>query len=118
MNRVDIQHRSCRRAFTFVEFLVVIAILSILGAMIPLAIHTAHENSNIANCQTNLRQIGISFNNHDSQLGYLPRPAGTLNGTSNSLLYIVGPFMSACVDTGAVTITTDMKDFHCPSDPG
>lgn len=57
------------RGFTLVELLVVLAILSMLAAILLPALARAREAARRASCQSNLRQWGLIFKMYASESG-------------------------------------------------
>jgi len=61
-----------RFAFTLLELLVVMAIVSVLAALMTPGLQAAKEQARSLKCKNNLRQIGVAIKIYDQDLGCIP----------------------------------------------
>jgi prepilin-type N-terminal cleavage/methylation domain-containing protein len=129
-----------RQAFTLIELLVVIAIIAVLVGLLLPAVQKVREAGNRAECQNNLRQMGLATMNAFTQYRQLPPAMGPYPKNSSATIphtalpvtappaFWLLPFMEQSSlyiipNTGAFSplgtptaIPTIVKPFLCPSD--
>ncbi len=121
-----------RRAFTLIELLVVIAIIGALVALLVPAVQSARSAARRAQCQNNLKQIGIALTSYLGQRNVFPMSAvaGTGHGNNQSCFLLIMPeldqrplfaaynFYVENYDPANSTVSgTVISTFLCPETP-
>ena len=132
-----------RDAFTLIELLVVIAVVALLVGLLVPAVQGAREAARRAQCQDNLRQIGLALHSyHDAENclppGRLlmfdpryspPRPSCEFASTDKSFLVGILPYLESRPTYNAINMRTTIfsaanstihssvvSQYACPSD--
>ncbi len=79
-------HHSDKRAFTLIESLVALAILSIVVALLLPAVQSVREGARRVQCQNNLHQIGLALHSYAAAQNCFP-PAITTTRQSDGTFY-------------------------------
>lgn len=103
--------RSMPNGFTLIELLVVVAIIAILAAILFPVFGRARENARRSSCQSNLKQIGLSFAQYTQDYDEaLPAAAGGVAPAPLGWDKRLEPYLGQKVGGSAAGI------FLCPSD--
>ena len=109
------------RGFTLVELIVVIAVITLLSAMLLPALHSAREQARAMVCQAHIRDLAIQFHQYEAEHETLPYgiwamrsspPSGYLGDASYDLPGWYWPDFIGAVRHPS---SRDRKILECPS---
>src|SRR4051812_49229159 len=72
VEELDEMRRRSHPGFTMIELMVVIAIISVLVAVLLPAVQQARERARVAQCQNNLKQLGLALHSYESSHSVFP----------------------------------------------
>lgn len=106
--------------FTLVELLVVIGTIALLVALLLPAVQQGREAARRTQCQNNLKQLGLAFQNYDSAFSQLP-PAYTFGATKAGItdfnIHGWSEFILPQLDQSAVFDSINFNEpFFAPED--
>ena len=130
-----------RRGFTLIELLVVVSIIAILIALLLPAVQAAREAARRAQCENNLKQLGVALANYESAVHVYPfgvggggRPGNVVNRWSpqsqlllyleqgtlyNAINFAGTPWLNPATSLGpqnSTALSTRIGGFLCPAD--
>jgi prepilin-type processing-associated H-X9-DG protein/prepilin-type N-terminal cleavage/methylation domain-containing protein len=112
------RRRRPRRAFTLVEILTAVGVISVLIAMLLPSLSSARAHANRAACMSNMRQLAVAFTLYlNDNGGRFPRPAQHLVPKAEDWIYHQRDRDREC---GAIARYVgrpfDPRQYRCPSD--
>ena len=102
--------RAAARAFTLVELLVVIGIISVLIAILLPALRKAREASQAIKCASNLRQLGQATAMYvNENRGWMPYPTTSPGVAGDGALWfnMVDPYLSALTNANRTGVAAE-----------
>ena len=105
------RRRSRRQGFTLIELLVVISIIGVLAGLLLPAIQAARESGRRAQCQNNMKNIGLGLMQYSTQKNSVPAGGTILENTSSDLVTGANSNIGAAA-SGSLTATQSTNLSH------
>lgn len=104
---------SQRKGFSLIELLVVVAIIGVLIGMLLPAVQRVREAASMAECKSNMHQLGLAAHMFQESNGRIPSIDGNIG--NECLFWSLVPFLE---DGASQLHPGGMKTFLCPSRRG
>lgn len=127
MNIRSLSFKPARKGFTLIEILVVVAIISLLAAILFPVFNRARENARRTSCQSNMKQIGLAILQYAQDYDEVMVPAYLDGSCYSSVGAFYGTNFGNCGGVPAIgnykwmdLVYPYAKDdgvFNCPSAP-
>src|SRR5947207_3191108 len=101
-----------RRAFTLVELLLVVGIISLLVALAIPAVVRARSAADRVACANNLKQIGLALHNYHDAAGRFPVLCKRRGQSWYSWINMLMPFLG---EAGDVPSRAELSTLQCPA---
>jgi prepilin-type N-terminal cleavage/methylation domain-containing protein len=117
-------NRTQSAAFTFIELLVVLAVIALLAAIVLPVLASTTESSLRTQCLNNLRQIGIGMtlyanDNHDTLIPAKPSDNDGGSGNPPFVQYAISTTYASAVKSVGIPFATNAPSvWSCPEIPG
>ena len=105
------RRRSRRQGFTLIELLVVISIIGVLAGLLLPAIQAARESGRRAQCQNNMKNIGLGLMQYSTKKNSFPAGGTILENTSSDLVTGANSNIGAAA-SGSLTATQSTNLSH------